>query len=159
MSVNAVMRWSGMTLAMVLSAAIISAPVISSAQQPTTRPPAGSSPAEKPAMDKPATGIVEGSVKKVDAATKSVQVSAGLLGLAGRTLEVDEQTQIQVDGRQGSLADLREGDKVKASYESRDGKNLATRIEVMPAAATKMPASPPSTPGSMPGGSGSGTKQ
>ena len=34
---------------------------------------------------------------------------------------------------QGSLMDLQEGARIQASYESREGKNVATRIEVMPA--------------------------
>jgi Cu/Ag efflux protein CusF len=53
--------------------------------------------------------------------------------MLSRTLEVGADTQIAVDGRQATLADLQEGTKVKAAYESRDGKNIATRIEVVPA--------------------------
>jgi len=77
--------------------------------------------------------MLEGAVKKVDPGAGTVQISSGLLGIFGRTLEVNSSTQIQVEGRQGSLADLQEGAKIKASYESREGKNVATRIEVMPA--------------------------
>jgi hypothetical protein len=54
----------------------------------------------------------------VDPATKSVQVSAGLLGLFGATLEVSDETKINVEGKNGSLTDIREGAKVKASYEA-----------------------------------------
>lgn len=79
------------------------------------------------------TKEVEGTVKKVDPGTKSVQVSSGLLGLFGATLELTDETRIQVEGKQGSLADIREGAKVKASYETRDGKNVAKAIEVLPA--------------------------
>jgi Cu/Ag efflux protein CusF len=75
--------------------------------------------------------ILEGSVKKVDPGAGTLQVTAGPLG--NRILEVAEDTLIAVDGRQATLADLREGAKVKAAYESRDGKNVATRIEVVPA--------------------------
>jgi Cu/Ag efflux protein CusF len=76
---------------------------------------------------------VEGTVKKVDPAARSVQVSSGLLGIFGATLEVTDQTKINVQGKDGSLADIREGAKVKASYESRDGKNVAKSIDVMAA--------------------------
>jgi hypothetical protein len=38
-----------------------------------------------------------------------------------------------MEGRQATLADIREGTKVKASYETREGKNFARRIEVLPA--------------------------
>ena len=75
--------------------------------------------------------ILEGSVKKVDPGAGTLQVTAGPLG--NRILEIAEDTQIAVDGREATLADLREGTKVKAAYESRDGKNVATRIEIVPA--------------------------
>jgi Cu/Ag efflux protein CusF len=75
--------------------------------------------------------IVEGLVKQVDPGAGTLQVTAGPLG--NRILEVAEDTQIAVDGRQATLADLQEGAKVKAAFESRDGKNVATRIEVVPA--------------------------
>jgi len=107
--------------------------------------PAPSTPSQPPAMmpkapsDSPATmpapgrttGMLEGSVKSVDPGAGTLQVSSGPLGMFGRTLEVNTDTQIQVEGRQGTLADLQEGSKIKASYESREGKTVATRIEVM----------------------------
>ena len=77
--------------------------------------------------------ILEGSVKQVDPGAGTLQVIAGPLGVMSRTLEVGEDTQIAVDGRQATLADLQEGSKVKAAYQSRDGKHVATRIEVVPA--------------------------
>lgn len=102
--------------------------------QTQTAPPAPARPAPAapatPSVERPKE--VEGTVKKVDAATRSVQVSSGLLGLFGATLEVTDETKISVQGRGGSIADLREGAKVKAAYESRDGKNVATSIDVMP---------------------------
>ena len=58
-------------------------------------------------------------------------MTAGPLG--NRTLEVAAETLVAVDGRPATLADLQEGAKVKAAYESRDGKDVATLIEVMPA--------------------------
>ncbi|HET7876712.1 MAG TPA: hypothetical protein VFN71_14410 [Methylomirabilota bacterium] len=101
------------------------------AQQYPTPTPGPGSPrgATAPVVSTP----LEGKVKKVDPATRTVQVSSGLLGLFGRTLEVTSDTQIQVEGRQATLADIHEGAKIKASYETREGRNLATRIEVMPA--------------------------
>ena len=97
----------------------------------TPKAPADS-PAAVPAPGK-ATGMLEGSVKKVDPGAGTLQVTSGPLGMFGRTLEVNSDTQIQVEGRQGTLADLQEGAKIKASYDTREGKNIATRIEVMPA--------------------------
>ena len=127
-----VLRYAGL-VAIVLSLAIAAGPAMAQMQPPPSgAPPAA--PAEKPrAVEKPTSGMLEGSVKKVDPGANQVQVSSGLFGIIGKTLEVNSDTQIQLEGRQATLADLREGAKVKASYETRDGKNFATRIEVMPA--------------------------
>jgi Cu/Ag efflux protein CusF len=75
---------------------------------------------------------LEGTVKKVNSATSSVEVSIGQFGLWAKTLEVSHDTEIRVEGRKASLEDLHEGEKVKASYETRVGKSFATSIEVMP---------------------------
>ena len=99
-----------------------------------TRQPASPPPADRAAnADTMRAGMVEGSVKKVDLDTGTIRVSSGLFGILWRTLEVTGDTQIQVDGRQASLAEVQEGAKVKASYESREGRNVATQIDVMPA--------------------------
>lgn len=115
--------------ALVIAILSIAGPVW--AQQYPTPAPGPSSPrgAAAPVVNTP----LEGKVRKVDPAARTVQVSSGLLGLFGRTLEVTSDTQIQVEGRQATLADIHEGAKVKASYETREGKNIATRIEVMAA--------------------------
>jgi Cu/Ag efflux protein CusF len=75
---------------------------------------------------------LEGTVKKVDPGTSSVEVSIGKFGLWAKTLEVSNDTEIRVEGRKASLEDLHEGEKVKASYETRVGKSFATSIDVMP---------------------------
>jgi Cu/Ag efflux protein CusF len=116
-----------------LIVAAAAAPVLAQAQ-PAPRPAPGA-----PAAD-PRPKQVEGTVKKVDPAANTVQVS-GLMGIMGTTLEVTRETQIQVEGKQALLADIREGAKVKASYETRDGKNVAKSIDVIPAAA-EQPAAP-----------------
>jgi Cu/Ag efflux protein CusF len=119
--------------------ALVVAPVMAQSQPPASSAPATSAPApsKAPATDKAVEKAkdkeVEGTVKKIDPAAKSVQVSSGLLGLFGATLEVNDQTKINVQGKDGALSDIREGAKVKASYESRDGKNVAKSIDVMPA--------------------------
>lgn len=90
---------------------------------------------------KPMLAELEGTVKKIDPASRTVQFSTGFWGIFGRTLAVTDETQIQLEGRQASLADIREGAKAKASYEVREGKSVATRIEVMapPPAAAPQP--------------------
>lgn len=142
--------------------ALVGGPAMAQAPGTPPRPAPGAGVPEAPEKAKE----VEGTVKKVDPAMKSVQVSSGLLGLFGATLEVDDATKINVDGKDGSIADIREGAKVKASYESRDGKNVAKSIDVMPAETTGAPAGTgtpsgggayPKTPGAAPpGGTPSG---
>ena len=77
----------------------------------------------------PMTKVIDGPVKDVDPAAKTVKVG-WLLGLLSTKLEVTDDTQIAVEGEKGSLDMIHEGDQVKASYEARDGKNLAKAIEV-----------------------------
>jgi Cu/Ag efflux protein CusF len=100
------------------------------AQTPPPRP--------SPGMERPAgelapttTGMVEGTVSKIDPTTGKMRVSSGLFGLFGKTLEVSPETQISVDGRDSTLAGIREGAKVKASYVTRDGRLIATEIQAM----------------------------
>ena len=75
---------------------------------------------------------IEGTVKKVTPEARTLEVSTGALGLWGKTLEVTDGTQIQAEGRRATLEDIREGAKVKASYETRVGTSFATRIDLPP---------------------------
>ncbi len=75
-------------------------------------------------------GVIEGKLTRVDGRTESVDVSVGLLGLLGKTIEINQDTQIQVNGREGRFADLQEGAKVKAYYQERGAKLVGTRLEV-----------------------------
>jgi Cu/Ag efflux protein CusF len=129
------MRFLTAAASIVALLALVAAPALAQTQAPA---PPGSAPRPAPgagavAPEKPTTKEVEGTVKKVDQAARSVQVSSGLLGIFGATLEVTDETKIHVQGKDGSLSDIREGAKVKASYESRDGKNVAKSIDVMAA--------------------------
>lgn len=78
------------------------------------------------------TEILEGSVKKVDPGAGTLELSDGPLGTTGRTLEIVAETQVAVDGRRGTLADLQEGTKVKAAYVPLDGKDVVILIEIVP---------------------------
>lgn len=126
-------RYLALVLSVIMVVAV-AAPVMAQSQMPP--PPRDMGPVGAP----PRPLAVEGTVSKVDPAAGTVAVSSGWFGLFGRTLQVTPETQIQIEGRQGTLQDLRQGAKVKASYEPRDGKNIATRIELGPdpqAAGTK----------------------
>jgi Cu/Ag efflux protein CusF len=92
------------------------------------------------------TKVIDGPVKDVDPATKTVKVG-WLLGLLSTTLEVTGDTNIAVGGEKGSLDMIHEGDEVKASYEVRDGKNVAKAIDVTQPEKESRPskAAPPAT--------------
>src|SRR5262245_3946105 len=87
-------------------------------------------PRSAPTPEIPKERSVEGTVRKVGAMGKTVGVSTGFFGLLGRTLEVESGTQIRVQGQPATLTEIKEGARVKASYEVRDGKNVAKMIDV-----------------------------
>lgn len=129
------MGYMGLAATVVLGLVIAAGPVLAQTSPSipgAPPPPSGAPPAAKAPAEKPTTGMLEGAVKKVDPGAGELQVSSGPMGIFHKTLEVSNSTDIQMNGQKGTLADLREGENIKASYESRDGKNFATRIEVMP---------------------------
>ena len=144
-------RSATMGAVVALSVAAVVGPAMAQDKQPAspygTAPstaPRPTSPSMTPA-ENPRPAQVEGTVKKVDPGAQTVDISSGLFGMMGRRLEVNDRTTIQLDGRQATLADIREGTKVKASYEAQAGKNVATVIELMPSDAGSAPASRPGT--------------
>ncbi|MGE5850980.1 MAG: DUF1344 domain-containing protein [Candidatus Methylomirabilota bacterium] len=67
---------------------------------------------------------MEGKIQSIDTAGKQMVLDNGT------TLVWDETTAISVEGKEGKLEDLKEGLKVKASYQEKDGKNVVEKIEV-----------------------------
>ncbi|MGD0266579.1 MAG: DUF1344 domain-containing protein [Candidatus Methylomirabilota bacterium] len=67
---------------------------------------------------------MEGTIQSIDTAGKEIVLSDGTM------LVCDDSTNIMVEGKEGKLDDLKEGAKVKASYEEKDGKNMAATLEV-----------------------------
>jgi phosphoenolpyruvate-protein kinase (PTS system EI component) len=82
-----------------------------------------------PAGSTAAAKQIDGPVQDVDPVAKTVDVG-WFLGLFSTTLEVTDDTRIAVDGMNGSLDMIHEGDRVKASYEAKDGRNVAKAIDV-----------------------------
>ncbi len=126
---------------LVFSAAILALTVPPVMAQTTPMPPLAPAapgapgPADLPAPRTPSLPqekLIDGPVKMVDPMANIVQVG-WFLGFFRTTLEVTDDTQIAVEGMKASLQDIREGARVKASYELRDGRNIAKSIEVMPA--------------------------
>ncbi len=69
-------------------------------------------------------GEMEGKIQSIDTATKELALDNG------SKLAWDETTKITIEGKEGRLEDLKEGAKVKISYSEKDGKNVATTLEV-----------------------------
>jgi len=107
-------------------APLLAALILTAAQASAQSQQAAPSPSPRASTSPTTLGTVEGTVRKVDPMRGKVEVSSGLFGLFGTTLQVEPDTQIQAEGRQTSLTDIREGDKVKASYEIREGQSIRT---------------------------------
>ncbi len=69
-------------------------------------------------------GETEGMIKSVDTAAKEVALDNGMV------IVFDDSTTVTIQGAMAKLEDLKEGAKVKASYDEKDGKNVATALEV-----------------------------
>ncbi len=111
------------SLAILAGLVMLGTVVAQAQQQPSAPRPAP--PAATATPDVPKEKQIEGTVSKIDPLARTVGVSAGLFGRRGATVQVADDTQILVQGQPSSLTD-----KVRASYEVRDGKNLARAIEV-----------------------------
>lgn len=71
-----------------------------------------------------AAAEMEGKIQSVDTAGKEMVLDNGT------TLTWSDDTKISVNGQEAKLEDLKEGAKVKASYEEKDGKNVLGTIDV-----------------------------
>jgi hypothetical protein len=64
---------------------------------------------------------------EVEGVVESVDVSQGMLVVAGVTIYTNDRTDYDDDYRR--LEDIKVGDRVEVDYISRDGRNIATEIE------------------------------
>lgn len=71
-----------------------------------------------------AAADMEGKIQSIDTASKEIVLEGGA------KLVCDDSTNIMLEGKEAKLDDLKEGAKVKASYEEKDGKNVAATLEV-----------------------------
>lgn len=71
-----------------------------------------------------AAAEMEGKIQSIDVATKQLSLDNGT------TLVWEEVILITIEGKEGKLEDLKEGAKVKAGYEEKDGKNMVKTLEV-----------------------------
>jgi len=129
---SALSRCLGMGTIILLGVMLAAVPALAQMQQTAPSPIAPRAPVEKQPVDHASMGLLEGNVKNVDPGAGTLQVSYGPFGIFRRTIEVNNDTFIQVEGREATLADIREGETVRASYERRESKDVATSVEVLP---------------------------
>jgi len=66
----------------------------------------------------------EGMIQAINPATREITLEDG------SKLAWDANTQITIEGQQGKLQDLKQGERVRANYEERDGKAMATTLDL-----------------------------
>jgi hypothetical protein len=67
---------------------------------------------------------VEGKIEAVNPMTKEILLDNGL------TLATTDLTTITIEGKPSRFKAVKEGGKVKASYEEKDGKNMTNTLEI-----------------------------
>ncbi len=71
-----------------------------------------------------AAGEMEGTIQSIDTASKEVVLDNG------SRIAVEDATTITVNGAEAKLEDLKEGTRVKASFEEKDGRMVADTLDV-----------------------------
>jgi hypothetical protein len=77
-------------------------------------------------------GEVRGRVETVEPHTGIIRVSSGFLGLRSVALLVTPETLIVVGDKEGGFGDIRQGERVIASYQVRRGALETKRVEMFP---------------------------
>jgi hypothetical protein len=73
---------------------------------------------------------LRGTVQAVDRETKALRVTHDAGNVPDTMLLMADDTEVQRQGRPGSLADIQPGTRIRASYQIRYGLNLARSIEI-----------------------------
>ena len=76
------------------------------------------------------TRTVDGRVELVDRSNHVTLAGTEGVGLAFDKFTMDDRTQVTVNGQRGSVADVSEGDAVRASFSGSDDAPHLDRIEV-----------------------------
>lgn len=72
--------------------------------------------------------VEDATVRQVDLLDSWVEVTSDVLGLFGARLQVNDRTEISLNGVPARLGDLPEGAQVRATYELQDGLKVARTI-------------------------------
>ncbi|WP_242346727.1 hypothetical protein [Anaeromyxobacter terrae] len=102
--------------------------------------------------------VLMGKVAEVSSSSLSIQSDMG----DSRTLQVVPETIVTVDGREGHISDIQQGQEVRASFNEQDGKQVAVRVEAGRPAGDMgghmgSDTSTPAAPGTGSGTTGTGT--
>jgi hypothetical protein len=85
--------------------------------------------------------VEDATVRQVDLLDSWVEVTSDVLGLFGARLQVNDRTEISLNGLPARLGDLPEGAQVRATYELQDGLKVArTNSAEKPAEPEPVPA-------------------
>jgi hypothetical protein len=71
-----------------------------------------------------AAAEVEGKIQAINPVSKKILLDNGL------ALATTDDTTITIEGKPSGFRSVKEGGKVKASYEAKDGQNLAITLDV-----------------------------
>lgn len=74
---------------------------------------------------------LRGTVQSVDRQTRALRVAPQAPDGRDTMLQLIDATEVRVEGRAGSLADLQDGALIRASYQDRYGINVARVIDVL----------------------------
>jgi len=96
--------------------------------------------------------VEDATVRQVDLLESRVELTSDVLGLFGARLQVDDRTEISLNGLPARLADLPEGAQVRATYDLQDGLKVArTIIAEKPQAEPEPVPAPAARPAPAPG--------
>ena len=88
-------------------------------------------------------GVAEGHIKSADAASHTLRIASGFLGLGSLALDITADTIIAIHGKLGGLGDLDRGQLVRVAYEVASDRLVAARVELLnagsPTAFTPIP--------------------
>jgi hypothetical protein len=88
-------------------------------------------PAQATATPQPVASQVEGRLEAIDRGNNVTLAGSEAVGHAFDRFRVDSDTKITVNGEEADLAELNEGDEVRASYSTSDGELHLDRLEVL----------------------------
>jgi Cu/Ag efflux protein CusF len=93
-------------------------PAVAAAAQPAATPPANAS-------------QVQGRIESIDRGNNVTLAGSEAIGHAFDHFKIDDDTRVTVNGEKADLAELNEGDDVRASFSTSDGELHLDRIEVL----------------------------